>query len=182
MPNTPPADVSLEVRFWSRVDVFDHRDPNACALWRGHKLPSGYGTLTDAEGTKHYAHRVAYLVTRGPVPEGMVVRHRCPDGPDRSCCRPGHMMLGTYSDNAQDTIEDGRTRVLPVLTHEDVVAIRYMYDTARWSQGDLALLFYGDGAGQPAIQRIVTGETYTSVGGPITKRGRGRPPARRAKP
>ena len=91
-------------------------------------------------------------------------------------------MLGTYSDNAQDTIEDGRTRVLPILTHEDVLAVRYMYDTARWSQGDLALLLYGDGAGQPAIQRIVTGETYKSVGGPITKRGRGRPPARRATP
>ena len=182
MPNTPPAEVSLEVRFWSRVDVFDHRDPNACALWRGHRLPSGYGTLSDADGTKHYSHRVAYQLTRGPVPEGMVVRHRCPNGPDRSCCRPGHLMLGTYADNAQDTLEDGRSRVLPVLTAEDVVAIRYMYDTARWSQGDLALLLYGDGAGQPAIQRIVTGETYTSVDGPITKRGRGRPPARRATP
>ena len=46
MPKTPPAEVSLEVRFWSRVDVFDVRDPKACALWRGHRLPSGYGTLT----------------------------------------------------------------------------------------------------------------------------------------
>ena len=35
---------------------------------------------------------------------------------------------------------------------------------------------------QSTIQRIVTGETYKSVGGPITKRGRGRPPARRATP
>ncbi len=95
MASTPPADVSLEVRFWSRVDVFDVRDPKACAIWRGHRLPSGYGTLTDAEGTKHYAHRVAYELTHGPIPEGMVVRHRCPNGPERSCCRPGHMMLGT---------------------------------------------------------------------------------------
>ncbi len=91
-------------------------------------------------------------------------------------------MLGTYQDNAADTIEDGRSRVLPVLTHEDVLAVRYMYDTARWSQGDLALLFFSDGAGQPSIQRIVTGETYTSVGGPLTRRGRGRPPARRTTP
>ena len=182
MSNTPPAEVSLEVRFWSRVDVFDVRDHEACALWRGHRLPSGYGTLTDAEGNKHYAHRVAYELTHGPIPEGMVVRHRCPNGPNRSCCRPHPMVLGTYSDNAQATIEDGRSRVLPVLTHEDVLAVRYMYATARWSQGDLALLFYGDGAGQPAIQRIVTGETYTSVGGPITKRGRGRPRARRGSP
>ena len=182
MPNTPPAEVSLEVRFSSRVDVFDVRDPTACALWRGPRLPSGYGTLSDAEGTKHYAHRVAYELTHGPVPEGMVVRHRCPNGPDRSCCRPGHMVLGSYSDNAQDTVLDGRSRVLPVLTHEDVLAVRFMYDTARWSQGDLALLFYGDGAGQPAIQRIVTGETYKTVAGPITKRGGGRPRARRATP
>ena len=182
MPNTPPADVSLEVRFWSRVDVFDIRDPKACALWRGHKIPSGYGTLTGPDGVKRYSHVTAYELQNGPVPKGMVVRHRCPNGPDPSCCRPSHLMLGTYKDNAQDTVLDGRSRVLPVLTHEDVLAIRFMYDTARWSQGDLALLFYGDGAGQPAIQRIVTGETYKSVGGPITKRGRGRPPARRATP
>jgi len=73
----------------------------------------------------------------------------------------------------------GRTRVLPALTDDDIRAIRYAYATGRWSQGDLARMFLGSGAGQPAIQRIVTGKTYREAGGPISKRGRGRRPRRR---
>ena len=88
MANTPPSEVSLEVRLWSRVDVFDIRDPKACALWRGRRIPSGYGTLTGPDGSKRYSHVTAYELTHGPVPKGMVVRHRCPNGPNTSCCRP----------------------------------------------------------------------------------------------
>ena len=74
----------------------------------------------------------------------------------------------------------GRTRVLPALTADDIRAIRHAYATGRWSQGDLAKMFLGSGAGQPTIQRIVTGKSYPKVGGPISRRGRGRRPRRRS--
>ena len=173
---TEPRDVDLTVRFWSRVEPFDVRDRSACALWLGHRLPSGYGTLTDTDGNKRYAHRVSLELIHGPISDGQVVRHLC-DRP--SCVRPGHLSVGTYEQNSADTTAAGRTRVLPPLTDEDIVAIRYAYATGRWSQGDLAVLFLGSGTGQTIIQRVVTGISYTKAGGPISHRGRGTPPFRR---
>ena len=173
---TPPREVDLSVRFWSRVEPFDVRDGSACALWLGHRLPAGYGTLTDAEGEHHYAHRVSWELLHGPVPEGMVIRHRC-NTP--SCVRPGHLLVGTYADNEADKIGANRQRVLPALTGNDIRAIRHCYRTGRWSQGDLAVMFLGSGRGQPTIHRIVTGGAYANTGGPITRSGRGKPPKRR---
>ena len=174
---TAPSEVDLVVRFWARVEPFDVRDGSACAVWLGHRLPAGYGTLTDAHGVTHYAHRVSWELLHGPIPEGQVVRHLC-DRPE--CVRPGHLEVGTYAENAADMVAAGRSRVLPRLTDDDVRAIRHAYATGRWSQGDLSRMFLGSGAGQPAIQRIVTGKTYPKAGGPISRRGRGRRPRRRS--
>tara|TARA_B100000029_G_C17597262_1_gene964617 strand:- start:380 stop:937 length:558 start_codon:yes stop_codon:yes gene_type:complete len=179
---TEPKEVSLEVRFWSRVEPFNTRDSKACALWIGHCLPAGYGTLHDADGNPRYAHRVSWeLHNKKPIPEGKVVHHTC-ENPQ--CVRPSHLELTTYQGNRKAAVDAGRNEVLPRLQTVDVLAIRYMYATHRWSQGDLAILFFGinGGVGQPIIQKIVTGQTYTSVGGPISTRGRGRAPARRAGP
>ena len=139
-------EVSLTVRFWSRVQPFDVRNKAACALWLGHRLPAGYGTVTDADGVQHYAHRVSWELLHGPVPENHVIRHVACD-----------------------------------LTADDVVAVRHCYRTGRWSQGDLARMFLGSGAGQPTIQRIVSGASYVDLAGPRTTAGRGNPPKRRNK-
>jgi hypothetical protein len=173
------AEVSLTVRFWSRVQPFDVRNKSACALWLGHRLPAGYGTVTDAAGVQRYAHRVSWELLHGPVPEGHVIRHVVCDNP--SCVRPGHLQLGTPKDNAQDKVLAGRIRVLPDLTNDDIVAIRHCYNTGRWSQGDLARMFLGSGAGQPTIQRIVSGASFADLDGPRTTAGRGNPPKRRSK-
>ena len=170
--------LDLTVRFWSRVEPFNVRRADACAQWLGHKLPAGYGTLKDAAGNTHYAHRVSWSLLNGEIPEGHVIRHSC-DNP--SCVRPSHLELGTQSENMADRHRDGRTRVLPKPSTEDIRAIRYCYATGRWSQGDLAVMFLGAGSGQPIIQRIVTGKTYPNVGGPIAQARRGKRPTRRGK-
>ena len=172
-------EVSLTVRFWSRVEPFDVRKKSACALWLGHRLPAGYGTVTDAAGVSHYAHRVSWELLNGPVPEGHVIRHVVCDNP--SCVRPGHLQLGTPADNVADKLAAGRIRVLPDLTEDDIRAIRHCYRTGRWSQGDLAKMFLGSGAGQPTIQRIVSGASYADIDGPRTISGRGKPPKGRKK-
>ena len=173
---TPTSEVSLEVRFWSRVAPFDHRTDKECAEWLGHCLPTNYGVVYDGERPQ-YAHRVSWELTNGTkVPDGMVVHHRC-NNP--RCVRPAHLMLATYAENLAAAKEANRTRVLPELTTADVRAIRHAYKTGRWSQGDLAEMFYGTGAGQPHINRIVQGKTYPNAGGPITKRGRGNKAKRR---
>lgn len=175
----------LQVRLWSRVIPFDVRDPGACAIFGGHTLPAGYGTLNDpSTGEPLYAHRVSWELVHGKIPEKkpgektQVVRHLCSNP---SCVRPGHLTIGTQAENMADKITQGRTRVLPELSDSDVIAVRYLYKTGRFSQGDLAELFLGSGEGQPTIARIVQGKSYKHLEGPITKTGRGKQPSRRTK-
>ena len=83
--------------------------------------------------------------------------------------------------NMEDRRRSGRAKTLPDLTENDVTAILYCYQTGRCSQGDLAEMFLGSGAGQPAIQRILSGKSYKKAKGPRTNKGRGRKPGRKKK-
>ena len=86
----------------------------------------------------------------------------------------------TEGEHARSKRESER-EMPPDLTDEDVTALLYCYQTGRWSQGDLAEMFLGSGAGQPTIQRILSGKSYKKAKGPRTNKGRGRKPGRRKK-
>ena len=175
MPKTPPAEVSLMTRFWLRTAFVDPRSDD-CMTWMGTTLPTGYGQLTGPDGQVLYAHRVGYALIHGPIPDGMVVRHLCHNP---SCVRPSHLEIGTQSDNANDKVAAGRTRVIDPANDHEVSAIRHLIASGRWSQGDAARLILGDGAAQPTVNRMVTGKSRKSAPGPITRKGRGVPPRRR---
>jgi len=51
------------------------------------------------------AHVFSYKQFVGPIPDGMLVCHKCDNPP---CVRPGHLFLGTVQDNALDTKAKGR--------------------------------------------------------------------------
>src|SRR5215472_8243260 len=128
--------ISLEDRVWGRVVKGD-----GCWL-RNHSVTSrGYSMVskvrTDGKSSSVGAHRLAWILTFGPVPEGMVVRHKC-DRPN--CVRPDHLELGTQSDNARDRIHRGRDSVSR-LNMVSAEAIRAMYITGKFSQTDLARQF-----------------------------------------
>lgn len=88
-----------EGRFWSRV-----RKTDACWLWTGGRSSGGYGAARSANGRQSCAHRVAYELSVGPIPEGLQVLHSC-DNP--SCVRPDHLFLGTQLDNMKDMADKG---------------------------------------------------------------------------
>ena len=77
--------------------------PTPCVLWQG-AANGGYGTRLTGE-RKSYLHRWVWEQVHGPIPEGMVVMHRCDNPP---CFRYDHLRLGTHADNVADRIAKGR--------------------------------------------------------------------------
>lgn len=116
-------------RFWSKVDVGDVTE---CWKWQAGKIGGGYGKFT-IHHRQRQAHRVAWVLTYGPIPEGLCVLHKC-DNP--GCCNPYHLFLGTHADNMADALHKGR--LARKLTEEDVLDIRELYATGEWTYGELA--------------------------------------------
>ncbi len=86
-------------RFWSRVEKTD-----GCWLWLGSKMNAGYGKI-NFSGKRWLVHRMAYMLTYGPIPEGKLVLHRCDN---RLCVNPAHLYAGTHFDNVHDMMERQR--------------------------------------------------------------------------
>jgi hypothetical protein len=87
--------------FWSRVE---RGAKDECWLWRGAKTSKGYGLLR-WNGKFTRAHRLAYQLHYGDLPDESCVCHSCDV---RLCCNPSHLWLGSVADNARDMMEKGR--------------------------------------------------------------------------
>lgn len=118
----------MHSEFWSKVE---RGEPGSCWRWLGRIVHGWYGdfvTKVDGKWRHFTAHRVAWELVNGPIPEGMQVCHRC-DNP--ACCNPAHLFLGTQRDNEQDKISKGRRHSsagedsgVAVLTVQQVIEIR----------------------------------------------------------
>lgn len=86
----------VEERLWEKVAKSD-----TCWLWTGAKCGGGrggYGSIRIGRSTKK-AHRVAWELTNGPVPEGMKLDHICHN---RACVRPDHLRVVTHKQNLEN--------------------------------------------------------------------------------
>jgi hypothetical protein len=80
-------------------------DENGCYLWQGTiNNSTGYG-IVSVMGRLYGVHRLAWQFANGPIPEGMVVCHKCDVC---ACCNPDHLFIGTLRDNALDMCAKGR--------------------------------------------------------------------------
>ena len=147
--------------FWARV-----RKSDGCWLWTGSSGPNRYGEVR-LNGRRMGAHRMAWILAYGAIPDGISVLHHCDNPP---CVRPDHLFLGTDNDNIQDMIRKGRNRpgsgerhALHKLTDEKVARIRAIYAQGGVSQIELATEY---GVDESVISRAITGRTWKHVAMP----------------
>ena len=80
-------------RFWSKVDV---SAPNECWEWTAGRNSTGYGTFRIGRDMRG-AHRVAYELSVGPIPEGLQIDHLCRNV---TCVNPAHLEPVTQRENS----------------------------------------------------------------------------------
>lgn len=121
------------------------KDPiNDCWIWTGCKYRNGYGHYSyrdDGKILDRKAHRMAYELWRGDIPEGKLIRHKVCDNP--SCCNPLHLEYGSHNDNKRDSVLKNRhakneTNGMAKLTWAIVSSIRLEYASTNISQRALA--------------------------------------------
>lgn len=83
-------------RFWSKVAL---PDENGCMLWLGKPRKDGYAIFS-LNRWPILAHRIAYELAYGPVPDGLQVDHVKSRGcRHRHCVAPAHLEAVTQREN-----------------------------------------------------------------------------------
>lgn len=81
-------------RFWKSIDR-----TGECWAWTGTIYPNGYGSHS-IKGRSNLAHRFAYSLIVGPIPEGAHLDHICHN---KSCVNPAHLRPVTHKQNVENT-------------------------------------------------------------------------------
>lgn len=164
-PNTraPYVKPTKEERFYAKISTTP--TDTGCLEWTAGTTKAGYGHINI--GGKHvYAHRLAWELVNGPIPDGMCVCHRC-DRP--ACCRIEHLFLGSMAENMHDREAKGRGNRrnsrgekshMAKLTESQVSEIRSDSKFAGWTQREIAQHF---GISQQQVSRILNRKKWTHL-------------------
>lgn len=97
----PYAEQKTINRFLSYVKKTD-----SCWIWVGSKMPPEYTYGAFKLKQKMIrAHRASWEIFRSPIPDGLIIRHKCDNPP---CVNPDHLVPGTKKENIHDMISRGR--------------------------------------------------------------------------
>lgn len=159
-PQYTPRDYD---RFWSKVAI-----TNNCWIWLGGRHPDGYGSFR-LGGIHIGAHRAAWLLLVGPIPDEAKILHKCDGGGTPWCVRPSHLSPGTDAENTRDKLANGRMVVWPGetnpaarLTTDQVLEIRSIWEASGGvgNKVEIAQIF---GVHPATVHDIIKRRSWTHV-------------------
>lgn len=118
-------------RFWEKVNLLT---PTRCLEWKYKIRRDGYAQFKMRSGKHILAHRKAWELHNGDIPDGALILHTCDN---RKCVNPEHLFIGSQKDNVDDMCRKGRHGKTGAvgegngwakLTRDDVIAIRASTD------------------------------------------------------
>lgn len=133
-PAKPQTEAQRIERFFKHV-----KKTNTCWLWTASTYPNGYGVFFFNNHEHEGAHRFAWKLMHGTIPQGMNVEQTCAE---RRCVNPDHLMLKPRGAK---------------LTAEDVQEIRRLYATGRYTPGRLSRYFHVE---PETIRAIINQKTW----------------------
>lgn len=144
---------SLQHKFES---LYTPEPTSGCWLWEG----SGerYGKFM-YNRVYYIAHRVAYFLNVGPIPDGIYVCHKCDN---TFCVNPDHLFLGTQKDNMQDMISKGRLyNRFGINNPRAKFTLQEVYDIIQDTR-EQKTIAHSYGVSQSTISRIKRKKAYSS--------------------
>lgn len=139
--------------FWNLVERGE-----GCWLWKGALHRDGYGRFNRSrKGGMVIAHRYAWILANGAIPEGMDVLHSCDNPP---CCNPAHMRLGTHDENMMEKQIRGRGHKLNADKAREIKRRFQRYGPRKTNAQELAAEF---GVLPATIWSIATGRLWRHV-------------------
>lgn len=98
-----PIEIAIELgraRLLSRIKISER----GCWEYQGFIGAGGYGQI-NWRGRNWAAHRLAFRLWKGEIPDGADILHSCDN---RRCCNPDHLNPGTNHENVIDCAQKGR--------------------------------------------------------------------------
>ncbi len=152
--------------FEEKLKLNSIEDENGCWIWQGAQNKSGYGSVNIGGGKTAQAHRLAFKLWCGELPDEFFVCHHC-DQP--LCVNPNHLFLGTNQDNIDDKMYKGRAytgvhkgvlNAMSKLTNEQVKWIKYLCLKKGESQANVARLYE---INKQTVNDIVNNKKWTHI-------------------
>lgn len=129
-----------------------------CVICVSHKRKSRGYTRVKVKGVHVNLHRHFFEQKNGPIPEGLIVRHKCDN---RACVNVDHLELGTHQDNMDDMVNRKRTHTGS--SHKNAKLNEDQVREIRSSAMPIRALARKYGVSRTTMSSIVKGKTWKHV-------------------